>query len=85
MKNSYATGKAVTVLLFLCLLSFCENTYAQLREEVIRGRIVDLYTKKPVQSVHVVNLTTLKASNTDENGFFYLAAALVQQRNGTRE
>lgn len=76
MKNSYATGKAVMVLLFLCLLSFCENTYAQLREEVIRGRIVDLYTKKPVQSVHVVNLTTLKASNTDENGFFYLAAAL---------
>ena len=29
-----------------------------------------------MQSVHVVNLTTLKASNTDENGFFYLVAAL---------
>ena len=76
MKYTHATGKAVTLLLFLCFLSFCTDAYAQLREEVIRGRIVDLYTKKPVQSVHVVNLTTLKASNTDENGFFYLAAAL---------
>ena len=76
MKYTHATGKAVTLLLFLCFLSFCTDAYAQLREEVIRGRIVDLYTKKPVQSVHVVNLTTLKASNTDENGFFYLEAAL---------
>ena len=76
MKYTHATGKAVTLLLFLCFLSFCTDAYAQLREEVIRGRIVDLYTKKPVQSVHVVNLTTLKASNTDENGFFYLVAAL---------
>lgn len=76
MKYTSGIGKAVSVLLFLCFLSVCNDLRAQQREQTIRGRVVDLYAKKPVEGAHVVNMNTLKAVNTDNNGFFYLQAAL---------
>lgn len=68
--------KAVSLLLLVLFLSIDYSVSAQQLEQTMRGRIVDLYTKKPVESAHVVNMNTLKGANTDDNGFFYIQAAL---------
>ena len=68
--------RAVSVLLLVFSLSFFHEARAQQRSQDLRARIVDLYTKKPVESAHVINMNTLKGANTDDNGFFYIQAAL---------
>ncbi len=68
--------KAVFLLLLISFLSIDHSAFAQQLERTMRGRVVDLYTKKPIESAHVVNMNTLKGANSDDNGFFYLQAAL---------
>ena len=76
--------RAVSVLLLVFSLSFFHEARAQQRSQDLRARIVDLYTKKPVESAHVINMNTLKGANTDDNGFFYIQAALGDSLYETR-
>lgn len=76
MKYIPLSSKALSGFLFFCFLLMFVDVQAQQREQTIRGRIVDLYAKKALERAHVVNMNTLKGANTDDNGFFYISAAL---------
>lgn len=51
------------------------SSYAQHRLQPVKGRVIDLYTRKPLENVHVINMTTFFGTTTDENGFFRIEAA----------
>ena len=74
--NRYEIFKITSlVLLFLALSGSAFSSYAQHRLQPVKGRVIDLYTRKPLENVHVINMTTFFGTTTDENGFFRIEAA----------
>ncbi|MDD4820644.1 MAG: carboxypeptidase-like regulatory domain-containing protein [Flavobacteriales bacterium] len=70
MNISIKTTVLALMLLFTCSFS----SSAQQRVQTVRGRVVDLYTKKPMENAHIINMATLHGATTDENGFFSISA-----------
>lgn len=65
------------LLAFAAFMTFTtQDVYAQQRVQTMRGRVTDLYGKKPLENAHVINMTTLRGGTTDANGFFHVSAAV---------
>lgn len=59
-----------------CMMFMTQSIYAQQRVQTMRGRVTDLYGKKPLENAHVINMATLRGGTTDANGFFHISAAV---------
>lgn len=67
--------KIVPVLLFTLMVS-TSDAFAQQLMQPVKGRVLDLKSKKPLGNAHVINMATLKGATTDDNGFFHISAAV---------
>ncbi len=56
--------------LFLCLSAFSQKDTIQ--SKTLKGQIIHALNKQPLSAAHVLNLTTVKGTITNEKGFFEL-------------
>ncbi len=65
-------------LIILFIISATSAIYGQEQEKEdskeLNGKIVDVKTKAPLQSAHVVNLNTVEGTTTNSDGFFIIPA-----------
>ena len=66
--------RSVILLLSLLVFYFCENGFAQIYKQTVRGRVLDIDSKSPLFGANIIllNSDTLIGSATDVDGKFRL-------------
>lgn len=60
--------------LIITLLSLKGYTQTDSVKVKLRGKIISVTTKKPLQSAHILNLNSVEGTTTDRRGFFVIPA-----------